>query len=418
MAPHCDDETLGAGGLIQAAVQSDIEVRVVIATNGDGYPLATAGEFRKLHLTTKDFIQMGEVRQGESLTALAMLGVTPDTVFFLSYPDQGTPMLFERYWSSANPYSSPYTGTSESPYPLTFNPASVYAGESYLADITSIVDDFHPDLLVYPDPQDVHPDHWGLSAFTRLALTELCHRKPDYQPKQVTYLVHRPDYPKPHGLSPSKDLVPPAALYAINPDWINWDLTSDQVKVKEQAVGKYKSQLPLLRGLMESFIRSNELFAPVVSVDMPIATTGNPHDPSTWTDSGGEPISPVQLDPTGDVVSHKAVPETDLKAFHAARTPAGDLWLCAELNSNAVKDIPYTLRIKSLTETGITSFEAHNHPKPRHAVLTLSGRYFCATTTQAELGNPWAIFIAAIVESPNPFVPFDQTAWQMVYVQP
>ena len=169
---------------------------------------------------------------------------------------------------------------------------------------------------------------------------------------------------------------------------------------------------------MESFIRSNELFAPVVSVDMPTATTGKPLDPSTWTDSRREPISPVQLDPTGDVVSHKAVPETDLKAFHAARTPAGDLWLCAELNGNAVKDIPYTLRIKSLTETGITSFEAHNHPKPRQAVLTLSGRYFCATTTQAELGNPWAIFIDATVESPDPLVPFDQTAWQMVYVLP
>jgi LmbE family N-acetylglucosaminyl deacetylase len=109
------------------------------------------------------------------------------------------------------------------------------------------VDDFHPDLLVYPDPQDVHPDHWGLSAFTRLALTELCHRKPDYQPKQITYLVHHPDYPQPRGLKPTASLVPPAALYAINPDWLNWDLTSDQVKVKEQAVGKYKSQLPLLR---------------------------------------------------------------------------------------------------------------------------------------------------------------------------
>jgi hypothetical protein len=90
--------------------------------------------------------------------------------------------------------------------------------------------------------------------------------------------------------------------------------------------------------------------------------------------------------------------------------------LCAELNGKAVKDIPPW--IKSLTETGITSFEAHSHPKPGHAVLSLSGKYFCATTTQAELGNPWAIFIEATVESPDPLVPFDQTAWQMVYVQP
>src|SRR5512141_789466 len=65
LAPHCDDETLGAGGLIQAAVQSGIETRVVIATNGDGYRFATTEEFRKFYPTAKDYIHMGEVRQQE-----------------------------------------------------------------------------------------------------------------------------------------------------------------------------------------------------------------------------------------------------------------------------------------------------------------------------------------------------------------
>src|SRR5512136_1478514 len=41
LAPHCDDETLGSGGLIQSALAAGIQVRVVIATNGDGYVFAT-----------------------------------------------------------------------------------------------------------------------------------------------------------------------------------------------------------------------------------------------------------------------------------------------------------------------------------------------------------------------------------------
>ena len=41
IAPHCDDETLGGGGLYQAALQRGIKIRVVVATAGDGYPHAT-----------------------------------------------------------------------------------------------------------------------------------------------------------------------------------------------------------------------------------------------------------------------------------------------------------------------------------------------------------------------------------------
>ncbi len=49
LAPHCDDETLGSAGLILAAERAGIQVRVVIATNGDGYFFATAQDFRKVY---------------------------------------------------------------------------------------------------------------------------------------------------------------------------------------------------------------------------------------------------------------------------------------------------------------------------------------------------------------------------------
>ncbi len=418
LAPHCDDETLGAGGLIQAAVKAGIDTRVVIATNGDGYHFATSEEFRKVYPKSKDYIHMGEIRQQESLSALARLGISADHVYFLSYPDRGTAALLERYWSASNPYTSSYSGANKSPYPITYHPASVYAGEDYLADLLSILNDQHPDMVVFPNPEDVHPDHWGLGAFTRLALAEISHREPGYQPKQLTYLVHRTDYPVIRGLKPLAGLVPPPALASIYSNWLGWPLNVEQVNVKGQALKEYKSQISLLKGLMESFVRSNELFAPVAPAEIQPLDQGTALDPSSWRNSDGEPIDPVQLDPTGDVLSHKVAPETDLKAVYATYTSSGELWLCAELHGNASKEISYSIRLKSMSETGVHSFEAHRRPKDGQVGLTLSGNYFCAKTTLAELGNPWGIFLEATVESPDPLMPLDQTAWQIVSIQP
>ena len=68
------------------------------------------------------------MRQRESLAALAVLGVDPSQVDFLSYPDRGTPQMWNVDWSPDKPYRSPYSEDTSSPYPLTYNPKSVYAG--------------------------------------------------------------------------------------------------------------------------------------------------------------------------------------------------------------------------------------------------------------------------------------------------
>jgi len=414
LAPHCDDESLGAGGLIQSAVQAGIETRVVIATNGDGFRFATTEEFKKVHPNAKDYIRLGEVRQEESLSALETLGVPREHVYFLSYPDRGTSPMIEKYWSASDPYTSPYSRMSKSPYPRTYDPLSVYAGEDYLADVESILNDYRPDLVVFPSPEDVHPDHWGLSAFTRLALAMISHDDPGYQPRQITYLVHRPDYPVVRGLNPTASLVPPPALSSINHDWLGWPLSLDQVIVKGYALRQYKSQWPLLKRLLVEFIRSNELFAPVKSSELQLIASGVVNDPTTWKNVLGRTIPPVQLDPTGDVLSHKVAPGTDLREIYASQTPAGELWLCARLHGKAVKEVSYSIRLKSLTHAGVKSFEAHTRPRSGQAALTRARDYFCTSTSLVQLGNPWAIFVEATVESPDSLFPFDQTAWQMV----
>jgi N-acetyl-1-D-myo-inositol-2-amino-2-deoxy-alpha-D-glucopyranoside deacetylase len=417
LAPHCDDETLSSAGLILAAERLGIQVRVVIATNGDGFFFATLRDFHKLYPTHADYIRLGIMRQKESLSALAILGVKADQVTFLSYPDRGTPALWNTDWSPAKPYRSPFSGDTKSPYPLTYNVRSVYAGVDYLADLSSIIDDYHPDLIVYPHPDDVHPDHWGLNAFTRLAITLLRHKDPSWQTTELTYLVHRPDYPEIRGYLPQDNLTPPGELYSIDPNWYRLDLTPSDVAIKAQAVQAYRTQLPLLGNLMESFVRTNETFAPVSYPALAQVAQGNVRNPSTWLDPQGKLIPPIQLDPTGDYITRVALPAGDLTAIFAASDLHANLQFCAEAVEETTPAVVYILRLKALTATGVGLFQARTGPAPAGWVLVhRSGAYVCASYSLAELGNPWAIFMGATTETGGRIM--DETAWQMVYVKP
>ena len=84
VAPHCDDETIGCGGTISRLVHEGVSIRVVIVTNGDGFnhPIPN------LKRDAAGFIELGRMRQKESLAALEKLGVPSPSVVFLSYPDR------------------------------------------------------------------------------------------------------------------------------------------------------------------------------------------------------------------------------------------------------------------------------------------------------------------------------------------
>jgi N-acetyl-1-D-myo-inositol-2-amino-2-deoxy-alpha-D-glucopyranoside deacetylase len=416
LAPHCDDETLGSAGLIQAAQRAGIQVRVVIATNGDGYFFATAQDFHKIYPRPQDFIRFGEIRQQESLAALKILGLNAEQVTFLSYPDRGTPALWNDFWSVTQPYRSPYSQDIKSPYPHTYNPNSVYAGADYLADLISILKSYRPDLIVYPHPEDVHPDHWGLNVFTRLAITEMAHADSTFQPTQLTYLVHRPDFPTIRGLKPQESLVPPPALLALYPDWFRWDLTPADVQRKGLAVQAYRSQLPLLRRLMDSFVRSNELFAAVDNPALPIAAKGNPLNPSSWTDASGQPIPPVELDPVGDFFTRKAVPGGDLVAAYLARDNSNTLWMCTQAHEEDATGLTYRLRLKALDANGIHTYAARTGAEQTGWKKAFrNGVYSCAQVSLNELGNPWAVYLGADVEGGGRVM--DQTGWQLVTIK-
>jgi len=418
LAPHCDDETLGSGGLILAALRAGMEVRVVVTTNGDGYLFATMEDFRRFYPRPADFIRMGNLRQQESLAALKVLGVTPDKVSFLSYPDRGTPALWNQFWSHDHPYRSPYIEADHSPYALTFDQKATYSGEDLLKDLKTILKDYRPDLITYPHPDDLHPDHWGLSLFTRMAIAETMHADPAFHPDAYAYLVHRPDFPSPSGLHPSDSLLPPPRVASQFPAWFQLNLEASDIAVKEVAVSSYHSQLPLLRSLLESFVRHDEPFNRIDPATLPDWTAGSPVSPLTWRDENGVAIQPVITDPIQDNVVRNLIPAADLIAVYAALQPDNSMLVCGQLRGNTLPALHYVLRISAISDTAVAHYTARNFSRTSTShPLQLSGPFFCDQVSLADLGHPWLLAVGADVEESGVGI-VDQIAWQTVYVEP
>jgi LmbE family N-acetylglucosaminyl deacetylase len=84
-APHQDDETFGCGGLIALKRERGIPVKVVILTDGS----ACFGDAA----TDADRKRITHLRNEEVAAATAALGLPPENLEFLSYPDGGLDYL-------------------------------------------------------------------------------------------------------------------------------------------------------------------------------------------------------------------------------------------------------------------------------------------------------------------------------------
>ncbi len=83
LAPHPDDESLGCGGLIAAAVQSGSPPFVLITSDGTGsHPNSRAYPPRRLRAT----------REREALDAVTLLGLSADRLGFLGLMDTQSPV--------------------------------------------------------------------------------------------------------------------------------------------------------------------------------------------------------------------------------------------------------------------------------------------------------------------------------------
>src|SRR6476660_9396513 len=100
VAPHPDDETLAAGGLIHRVVSSGGSVRVVWLTSGDAFAEGVETKNKFKDPRPRDYRSYGTLREGEARNALTMLGLDRKALTFLGFPDEGLCLLASKYLSA------------------------------------------------------------------------------------------------------------------------------------------------------------------------------------------------------------------------------------------------------------------------------------------------------------------------------
>ena len=259
-APHPDDESLGAGGLIQRVLSLGGKVEVVFMTNGDGYPEGVELLDHISHPSAKDYRDDGDERREEANKAGSTLGVNERDVIFLGFPDGGLYYLLKTFRSDSHPYRSPFTLTNRPPPSEIIVPKTDYNGHDLKKEIKRVLADFQPNLLIMPASQDMHPDHCSTYHFVRHALERLAKSDPTLKPEVLTYLVHFGQWPIGQGSGTGSVLKPPQGFPGKRTDWVSFDLNSKEMETKRKAILKHHTQVLVMGRFLLSFARDNELF--------------------------------------------------------------------------------------------------------------------------------------------------------------
>ena len=205
VSPHPDDETIATGGYIAMSRERGAEVGIVLVTDGNKHGLR-------------------DKRYLEFKKSTSILGVPESDLMFLNYPDGGL----------------------------------VNIKESELqANLKREIDQFKPNIIIYPNPSDSHSDH----ATAGLVVSKILTNSKDIIPYQ--YLVHHKNFPQPKLYRKNMYLLPPLDAVKFDNEWLRLILPENIENKKIEAVNSYKTQIrvPFLKGLIMSSIRKNELFS-------------------------------------------------------------------------------------------------------------------------------------------------------------
>lgn len=272
LAPHPDDECIAAAGLIQEAKEFDVPVKVCYLTMGDNNELAFMFTRKHPVVMPGAVRKMGEVRWKEAQAAAQQLKLDPEKdLVFLGYPDFGTLQIWNQHWREVAPFRSMLTRVTSVPYDMARTPGAAYAGEDVLEDLTEVIREFRPTLVVLPNPADHNVDHRALYLFARVALWTVAAE--GIQPQRLAYPVHFPKWPKPRHLHPELEGAPPPFLErADDIDWKVFSLAPFQVTNKLFAIRRHHSQYLYSSGYLNSFVRRSEWFGDFADIAMPGAT--------------------------------------------------------------------------------------------------------------------------------------------------
>ena len=268
VAPHPDDETLGAGGLVQRVHAQSGSVRIVLITAGDGYVEAVVHETGKPRPRPAEYIRYGERRLLEARAAARQLA--PDggvRLQFLGFPDSGLEVLLRAHWWRSRPERSATTHAADPPYVEALEPECPYDGDDLRRELGNILREFQPMLIAFPDPHDVHPDHHASGLFTMLAITDWLGEVKEgaAEPRLLSYLIHWPDWPTGWQTpvpQPQADRVPlelPPQLQQEGAVRI-LTLTDQELATKRAALGKHVTQQERMATFLAAFVRRTEPF--------------------------------------------------------------------------------------------------------------------------------------------------------------
>lgn len=264
LAPHPDDEVLGAGGIIQKAVSMKLPLKIVFLTYGDSNQWSFL-LYRKHPVIMPGAVQsMGLVRKDEAVSASNILGVDSKNLIFLGYPDFGTLNIWYEHWNKRPPYRSMLTWVTNVPYQGAFRPGAPFKGEEIVKDLRTILADFKPTKIFVSHPSDHNGDHLAFYLYLRVALWDE-HMANDVE--VYPYLIHYIGWPNHKGFKPNYSLEPPATLSKIC-RWSQYHLTQEEFDLKKAALQAHKSQYGSAPKYLLSFVRYNEIFGdfPVVKL--------------------------------------------------------------------------------------------------------------------------------------------------------
>jgi len=173
MCPHEDDE-LSYAGLIRAAVEGGIPVRVVIFTGGD---VGACERYYAKPCGPNEAREFGLVRMEETPEALEHLGLSRDKLSFLGLPDGGSGAIWSQHIKASNPFLSIYLACDHAPYEHVLKPNLPYARESVIDLVKQIIADFRPAMIATAHPDERHVDHRTTGWFVIKACQELLRAK-------------------------------------------------------------------------------------------------------------------------------------------------------------------------------------------------------------------------------------------------
>ena len=268
VAPHPDDETLGAGGLVQRVHAQGGTARIVLITAGDGYVEAVVHETGKPRPRPAEYIRYGERRLREARAAVRQLAPDSVRLQFLGFPDGGLDALLRAHWWRSRRERSATTHASDPPYTDAVEPDCPYDGDDLRRELDTILREFQPTLIAFPDLHDVHPDHHATGLFTMLALTDWLGdsgKAGVVAPRLLAYLIHWPNWPTgwqtivPQAQADQEPLELPAQLQQEGPERF-LTMTDQELASKRVALAQHVTQQEQTATLLAAFVRRTEPF--------------------------------------------------------------------------------------------------------------------------------------------------------------